>query len=226
MPLTTIRSAPQGSLLMLLGLLLSMVAGPSRAAAVKVDFCSGWTVGQSLSFESTRVAESRVEGGASTRIVSKTPVHVDVVAEDDSGYRIAWTYGRIRVEENSAGPLEAWPLSLFDGLRVELRTDASGRVTRVSNAQRVKEHLVQSRSRLLHELQGMAPSETERVTAEAFLRAATQPGRGAELPLPDAEFLLGICGRSLALGQRQRFERTPAALGGQPTGSFVSFLLR
>jgi hypothetical protein len=198
----------------------------SSPAPEPVSFCSGWTLGQKLEFRASRVEESVGEDGKMIRVLSRLPIQLEVIQRDASGFRLAWTYGATVLEENTGDPLAAWALSLFDGLRMEVRTDPSGRVMSVANARTVKEFLVAARRRKQVELGALGLDDEERIELTKVLHVLTDPERSANLPLPDAEFLLQICGRSLELGKRQRFDRTPAALGGEPSGVKVSFLLR
>jgi hypothetical protein len=212
----------------LAALFAALLAAPAiaSAAAEPVSFCSGWTLGQRLEFRATRLVDSQNEDGTRSRVLSTLPIRLEVIQQDASGFRLAWTYGTTVLEENTGDPVNAWALSLFDGLRVELRTDASGRVLSVANARTVKEFLVAARRRLQTELAVLELDDEVRITVTKALHLLTDPEISANLPLPDIEFLLHICGRALEPGKWQRFDFMPAALGGESSGGMVSYLLR
>jgi hypothetical protein len=201
-----------------------LVPTSSGSAPQSLDFCSGWSVGQQLDFVARRVDEARAAGKPATRVVSSLPVQVDVIDQDASGFKIAWTYGTTTIEENTEGPLAGWALSLFDGLRVELRTDAAGRVKSVANARTVKEFLIVTRRRMAAELEEIEVASEQRELLSRVLHVLTEPQRSANLPLPDAEFLLQICGQSLAPGQRRSV--APASAAFEVFERKVSFVLR
>ncbi len=204
--------------------LLLAAPTPSRAAPPTLDLCSGWFAGQKLDFVARRVEESKEPGEPETRVVSALPVQLEVLHRDVSGFRIAWTYGTTLVEENTDGPLAAWALSLFDGLRVELRTGVTGRVQSITNARSVREFLVGKRRQMALELEKIEADADAKELLCRVLLLLTEPQRGANLPLPDVEFLLQVCGQSLTLGQRQSAE--PASAAFERFGRKVSFVLR
>jgi hypothetical protein len=194
--------------------------------APPLTFCEGWSVGQRLDYLAKRVNETKEEGKPLVRVVSSLPLQLEVMQRDRTGSRIAWTYGKTAVQESNGGPIEAWALSLYDGLRMDVRTDASGRVKSVANAREVKESMVGVRRRMLAELSTLGVDDEERIEVTRALHLLTEPERSANLALPDAEFVLQLCGRALERGKRQRFDMAPAARGGEPIGFVVSYLLR
>jgi hypothetical protein len=150
------------------------------------------------------------------RVFSSLPLQLEVMQRDRTGSRIAWTYGKTAVEESRGGPIEAWALSLCDGLRMDVRTDAAGRVKSVANAREVKEAMVGVRRRMLAEPSTLGVDDEERIEVTRTLHLLTEPKRSGNLALPDAEFVPQLCGRTLERGKRQRFDMAPAAGGGEP----------
>ena len=190
---------------------------PSHAAERELALPSAWPAGTVMRYELVREKEN-VRAGVTNFSRVRTPLTIEVLERTKAGYRLAWTTGRSTVEEpKQLDESQKRLLNIADGLKLVVRTDASGSPEELLN----RVEVAASYQKVLGEIRanlaagGLAADKIAQATAP--VEALTQPERVPALALKEPNIFFLMTGGSFVPGQPRDYDdELPNPLTGRP----------
>jgi hypothetical protein len=197
-----------------------------KADSNEISLIPMWEKGEKRAYQ---VIKTREQNKSPEKSTSRTTVEIQVLEENDSGYKMQWKWGKVTFDDavQASNPIVQKFAKLQEGLTIKFRIDEAARIEEVENWEELRDYLLKGLDIIKDECRAIMPEDELLKMTNQMRSMFTSKDQIRIFCIGDIQLYMAAIGQELDPSKPFEYEDKIAnPFGGEPLPTKGKFFLK